>query len=54
MARALEQIRLEQGAEDDSGYVVLNNRGFNYGDPPGVGFDSNLIEREAAIDAPSR
>jgi len=50
MSEAMEQIRQTRGragAEAESEYVVLNNRGYNYGPPPGVRFDAHLFERES-------
>ncbi|HXK23926.1 MAG TPA: hypothetical protein VMS55_14755 [Myxococcota bacterium] len=45
---AKEQARQQQGASgaDDSGWVVLNNRGYNYGTGPDVAFDMRLFEHE--------
>jgi hypothetical protein len=37
----------EPEADDGSGYVVLNNRGYNYGPPPGVRIDSMPPELES-------
>jgi len=45
---AKEQARQEQAASgrDDSGWVVLNNRGYNYGAGPDVAVDLRLFQQE--------
>ena len=45
---AKEQARQQQAAsgQGDSGLVVLNNRGYNYGAAPDVAFDLRLFEQE--------
>lgn len=50
MDRAMENIRAagRSGTQAETGFVVLNNRGYNYGPPPGVQLDAHLFEREAA------
>jgi len=34
-------------SDEGSDYVVLNNRGYNYGPPPGIRIDSLLLELES-------
>jgi hypothetical protein len=51
MAEAMARVREakgQPGTDAESGYVVLNNRGYNYGPPPGVQLDAHLFEREGA------
>jgi hypothetical protein len=45
---AKEQARQEQAAsgQDDAGWVVLNNRGYNYGTAPDVRVDLRLFQHE--------
>lgn len=48
---AMEAARQEQaasGADADSGWVVLNNRGYNYGPAPGPRIDAQLFAGEQA------
>jgi hypothetical protein len=44
------QQRMRNGAGEDADFVVLNNRGYNYGPAPGVDFDSimNDVAAQAA------
>ncbi|HVN37268.1 MAG TPA: hypothetical protein VMW19_03725 [Myxococcota bacterium] len=48
LADAKEQALQQQAAsgQGDSGWVVLNNRGYNYGAAPDVAFDLRLFEQE--------
>jgi hypothetical protein len=51
VAEAMEQVRREQaaaGPDADSGWVVLNNRGYNYGPPPAPRIDAQLFAGEQA------
>ena len=51
VAEAMERVRQEHeqaGAGADSGWVVLNNRGYNYGPAPGPRVDSQLFAGEQA------
>jgi hypothetical protein len=42
MSETMRDLSQQQaaGAADDSGWVVLNNRGYNYGPAPGPQFDA--------------
>jgi hypothetical protein len=45
MSRAMQDLREQReaaGLPAESDWVVLNNRGFNYGPPPGPRFDALL------------
>jgi hypothetical protein len=49
LADAKEQARQEQAASGqpgDAGWVVLNNRGYNYGTGPDIAVDMRLFEHE--------
>jgi hypothetical protein len=48
LADARDQARQEQAAsgQDGSGWVVLNNRGYNYGPAPDVRVDLRLFQHE--------
>jgi hypothetical protein len=48
LADAQEQARQQLAAsgQDDSGWVVLNNRGYNYGSGPDIRVDLRLFEQE--------
>jgi hypothetical protein len=52
LADAKDQARQEQAAsgQDDSGWVVLNNRGYNYGPGPDVRVDLRLFQHEQRVD----
>ena len=53
LADAKEQARQERAASgqpDDSGWVVLNNRGYNYGPGPDVRVDLRLFQHEQHVD----
>jgi hypothetical protein len=38
------QQRMRNGGDEEPDYVVLNNRGYNYGPAPGVDFDSLMVD----------
>jgi hypothetical protein len=50
VAEIIHQLveRERQNPREDSGLVVLNNRGYNYGPPPSVRFDPIGLERAPA------
>jgi len=50
VAEIIHQLveRERQNPREDSGFVVLNNRGYNYGPPPSVRFDPIGLERAPA------
>src|SRR5262245_42198161 len=53
VAEAMERTREEQGAAeaDPSGWVVLNNRGYNYGPPHQVRIDPDVFQAQDPADA---
>jgi hypothetical protein len=54
LADAKDQARQQLAAsgQGDSGWVVLNNRGYNYGAGPDIRVDMRLFEQEAQAGTP--
>ena len=54
MQQDLDAGRQQPGATPESDYVVLNGRGYNYGPPPGVSFETLIRDLAPNADEGAR